>query len=170
VARIHIDLACELNTNDPWTLVSAAMFHAFCGDAVRAKELSGLAMEVTLSPTLSHWVYEASIRYLGGDDEGTIAAADRAQDALLTLPAWRAAALSNLGRVDEARREVERFYAGIRANWINDEPPTDRMIWRWFLQVNPISRLETWQRLRDGIAALGIPVDGLVHTSGPITG
>ncbi|HBK05887.1 MAG TPA: hypothetical protein DDZ81_08470 [Acetobacteraceae bacterium] len=168
VAKIHMDLACELNGNDAWTLISAAMFHAFCGDEVRAKELSDLAIEMTLSPTPAHWTYEASIRYFRGDDEGTIAATDRAQNALLTLSAWRAAAFSNLGRIDEARVEVERFYSGVRANWINDEPPTEQMIGRWFMQVYPISRLETWQRLRDGIAALGIPVEGLVHTGAPI--
>jgi DNA-binding SARP family transcriptional activator/TolB-like protein len=170
VAKIHMDLACELNANDPWTLVSAAMFHAFCGDDARALELSALAMEVTLSPTPSHWVYEASIRYLRGDNAATIVAADRAQDALLTLPAMRAAALSGLGRAEEARGELERFYAGVRANWINEEPPTDRMIGRWFLQVYPISHLETWQRLRDGMATLGMPVDGLVHEAAPVAG
>ena len=71
---------------------------------MRAGELSALAMEMTLSPTGAHWAYEASIRYFRGDYEGAIAAVDRAQDALLTLPAWRAAALSHLGRRDEARR------------------------------------------------------------------
>ncbi|MDR3530745.1 MAG: BTAD domain-containing putative transcriptional regulator [Rhodopila sp.] len=167
-AEVHMDLACELNTNDPWTLVSAAMFHAFCGNVARAQDLSAQAMEMTLSPTPSHWVYEASIRYLRGDDEGTITAADRAQDALLTLPAWRAMALSNLGRLEEARRDLERFCEGVRANWISEEPPTDEMIWRWFLQVYPISRPELWKRLRDGVAALGMPVQGLIHSGAPV--
>jgi DNA-binding SARP family transcriptional activator/TolB-like protein/tetratricopeptide (TPR) repeat protein len=167
LAKIHMDLACELNTNDPWTLMSAAMFHAFCGDADRAGELSSRAMEVTLVPTPGHWVYEASIRYLRGDDEGTLAAADRAEHVSLILPAWRAAAMANLGRTDEARRVVEQFYQGIRANWINDEPATDQMIGRWFLQLYPISRLATWERLRDGLSGLGIPVDGVVHTGAP---
>ena len=64
--------------------------------------------------------------------------------------------------------EVERFYAGIRANWINDEPPTDSMIGRWFMQVYPISDLATWERLRDGIARdAGFAVDGLTHAEGP---
>jgi hypothetical protein len=86
---------------------------------------------------------------------------------VLTLHAWRGAALANLGRAGEARREVERFYHGVRANWINDEPATDRMIGRWFLQLYPFSRTETWERLRDGLAALGIPVDGVAHTVAP---
>jgi len=164
VAQIHMDLACELNPNDPWTLISAAMFHAFGGDVVRSRELCSLAMSATLSPTSGHWLYEANIRYLWGDYDGAIAAGERAQNALLTLPAWQAAALHNLGRRDEARAEVERFYAGVRANWLADEAPTDRMIGHWFMQVYPISRPEVWQRLRDGVAAVGIVVDGVVFT------
>jgi DNA-binding SARP family transcriptional activator/TolB-like protein len=167
LAKIHMDLACELNNNDPWTSMSAAQFHAFCGDAIRAQELSSLAMEMALVPTPGHWIYEASIRYLRGDDEGTIAAADRAENISLTLPGWRAAALANVGRANEARREIERFYAGIRANWINDEPATDHMIGRWFLQLYPISQLEAWERLRDGLALLGMPVEGIAHTGAP---
>lgn len=162
-AAVHMDLACDLNTNDAWTLISAAMFHAFCGNAARARELSQLAMEMTLSPMPGHWVYEASIRFLRGDDEGTFIAAERAQDALLTVPAWRAAALANLGRHEEARRETERFYAGARENWVGNEDPTDAMIGRWFMQVYPISDRATWERLRDGVAAIGIPVADLVH-------
>jgi hypothetical protein len=117
-----------------------------------------------LSPTSGHWLYEANIRYLRGDNDGALAAGERAQNALLTLPAWQAAALNNLGRTAEARVEVERFYAGVRANWLADEPPTDRMIGRWFMQIYPISQPEVWQRLRDGVAAVGIVVDGLAFT------
>ena len=170
LAKVHMDLACELNSNDPWTLMSAAHFQAFYGDAVRARQLSALAMETALALTPGHWVYEANIRYLEGDDEGALAATDRTEDAVLTVMAWRAAALANLGRGAEARREVERFYQGVRANWINDEPATDSMIARWFLQAYPLRRLETWQRLRDGLAAAGFDVDGLVHTGAPDSG
>jgi tetratricopeptide (TPR) repeat protein len=167
-AEIHMELACALNTNDPWTLISVAMFHAFSGNALRARDFSAQAMEMTLSPAPSHWVYEACIRYLCGDSEGAIQATDRAAGSLLTLPAWRAAALSELGRKEEATRDMQRFYEGVRGNWINDEVPTDQMIARWFLQAHPISRRATWQRLRDGLAAIGVPVEGVVFTGTPI--
>lgn len=163
IAELHIALACSLNTNDPWTLASAAMFYAFCGNQVRARDLAAEAMEMTLSPTPSHWIYEASIRYLRGDDEGTIEAADHAQDALLTVPAWRAAALAGLGRHAEARHEADRFHAIVRANWISDLPPSDEMIGRWFMQLYPISDPPTWRRLRDGVAAAGLSVADLAH-------
>ena len=63
---------------------------------------------------------------------------------------------------------MQRFYAGIRANWLAEEPPTDRMIGRWFMQVYPINHRETWERLRDGVAAIGIPVEDLTYDGTPI--
>ena len=162
-AELHMDLACELNPNDSWTLIAAAMFHAFCGHADRARELGAQAMEMTLFPGLTHWVYQGSICYLIGDDEGTIAALDRAQDVLTTLPAWRAAALANLGRVEEAREDVRRFHAMVRDNWFGDEPPTEETIGRWLLHLYPISQPGTWERLRAGLLAAGLPVAGCRH-------
>jgi len=169
LAKIHMDLAFELNASDPHTLVSAAFFYACYGDIVRAQELSTLAMETTLALTPRHWVYEANIRYLGGDDEGALAAADRTDDVVLTVMAWRAAALANLGHIAAARREAERFNEGVRANWINNELATDHMIVRWFLQSYPLRLQATWQRLRDGLAAAGFAVDGLTHAEGSDT-
>lgn len=160
-AEVHLELACELNTNDAWTLISAAMFHAFHGNPERARDLAEQAMEATPSPTPSHWVYEVSIRYLRGDYEGTLAASDRARDTLPNVAAWRAAAMAQLGRRDEAARELQRFYASARANWIGDEIPSDELIGRWLLQVYPISRPETWRRLRDALASVGMPVGSL---------
>jgi tetratricopeptide (TPR) repeat protein len=160
-AEVHMGLACSLNVNDSWTLISAAMFHAFCGNAGRAAELAAEAMEMALSPIPRHWMYEASICYLRGDYEAAVEAADRVQGLMLTVLGWRAAALANLGRMNEARLEVAQFYEGARSNWVNDAPPTDQMVTRWLLQAYPFSRRETWQRLRDGLAAAGFAVDGL---------
>ena len=169
LAKVHMDLACELNANDPHTLVSAGHFYALYGDIGRAQDLSALAMETTLALTPRHWVYEANIRYLAGDDESALAATDRTGDVVLTVMAWRAAALANLGRVAAARREVGRFHESVRANWINNEPATDQMIARWFLQSYPLRLPATWQRLRDGLAAAGCAVDGLTHAEWPET-
>ena len=124
---------------------------------------------MTLSPIPRHWVYEATIRLLRGDNEGAIEAADRARETLLTLPALRAAALANLGRNREARLEAERFYDVARANWVNDEAPTDQMITRWLLQIFPISNRETWERLRDSFRAAGIHVEGLAFSEQALT-
>src|SRR3979411_2109162 len=36
-AAPHMDLACELNDNDPWTLLSCAHYCAFCGSIEQAR-------------------------------------------------------------------------------------------------------------------------------------
>jgi DNA-binding SARP family transcriptional activator/TolB-like protein len=162
-AELHMEIACELNSGDSWTLMSSAAFHAYNGDTGRALKQVMTSMELTLVPTSTHWQYLTNIRYLHGDHEGTIIAADRAQDGLVTILALRAAALCKLGRTEEARRDVARFYANVRAAWAGDAASTEEAIGRWLLHLYPISRAEVWQRLRDGLALAGIQVTGLTH-------
>jgi DNA-binding SARP family transcriptional activator/TolB-like protein len=162
-AELHMEIACELNSNDPHTLMSSAMFHGFKGDTERAVKQAALSMEMTLVPTLSQWNYLTNIRYLHGDYEGTIVAADRGQDGLPTMPAFRAAALCKLGRTAEASKALARFYANVRAAWTGDTKSTEEMIGRWLLHLYPISSETVWQRLRDDMALAGIPVKGLTY-------
>ena len=166
-AEHHMSLACTLNGNDPWMLVSSAMLHAFNGNPQRARDQSARAMEITLSPAPSHWVYEACIRFLCGDDLGALEAAGRAPP-LLTLPAWRVAALSRLGKTTEAADALRVFCAEARRNWINDDLPTDRMIAEWVLQAHPIGHEPTWTLFRDALAAAGMPVQGIAYTDAPV--
>jgi DNA-binding SARP family transcriptional activator/TolB-like protein len=162
-AELHMEIACELNGNDSHTLMSSAMFHGFNGDTERAVKQAAASMELTLAPTLSHFGYLTNIRFLHGDYEGTIVAADRAHEGLPTMLAFRAAALCKLGREKEARQDVGRFHANVRAAWAGDDAPSEAAIARWLLHLYPISRAEIWERLRDGMAAAGIPVAGLTH-------
>ncbi len=129
-AEAHMEIACELNPYDAWSLIAAGMFHAFVGNHARAQELSAQAMELTLSPSLAQWTYLATTRYLCGDDEGLLDASAHAHalapnpypwriQALSNLFAWRAAALCNLGRREEARGEASRFL----------EPDTRQLVW-----------------------------------------
>jgi DNA-binding SARP family transcriptional activator/TolB-like protein len=162
-AELHMEIACELNGHDSHTLMSSAMFHGFKGDTERAVKQAAMSMDMTLVPTLTHWGYLTNIRYLHGDYEGTIVAADRAQDGLLTMPAFRAAALCQLGRTAEARQDLTRFYANVRAAWTGDAPSTEAMVAKWLLHLYPISSAEIWERLRDGMALAGLPVRGLTY-------
>jgi TolB-like protein len=95
-AELHMEIACELNSNDSHTLMSSAAFHGFKGDTERAVKQAGLSMEMTLIPTLSQWGYLTQIRYYHGDYEGALVAADRALDGVLTMRAYRAASLARL--------------------------------------------------------------------------
>ncbi len=162
-AELHMEIACELNSNDPHTLISSAAFYAFKGETDRAVKQAMASMELSLAPTLSQWGYLANIRFVHGDYEGTVVAAERAQDGLLTMSAQRAGALAQLGRLEDAKRELARFYANVRAVWAGEMPANDEAIARWLLHVFPYSRVEVWERVRDGMALAGMPVAGLSY-------
>jgi DNA-binding SARP family transcriptional activator/TolB-like protein len=173
-AETHMEIACELNPYDAWTLIAAGMFHAFIGNRSRAETLSSQAMELTLAPGLAQWTYLATTRYLCGDDEGLLTASAHAHaltpdpypwriQALSNLFAWRAAALCNLGRKEEAREEAARFLELTRANWFGPSPPTDEMIGRWLLHIYPMADSAAWKRLHVGVTAAGIPDGGMTH-------
>ncbi|MBB4373299.1 DNA-binding SARP family transcriptional activator [Bradyrhizobium sp. cir1] len=161
-ASAHIDLACELNGNDPWTLLSAASCQGFCGNFERGSELVAEALKVSWTPPPLHWPYRAVLQFMRGNYLDAIEGIDRAQNVAKTLPGWKAAALFHLGRKDEARLEASKFLDGLRAIWFGKEP-TDREIALWFLHAHPIARSEDWERLRDGIGGAGVPVDDLRH-------
>jgi DNA-binding SARP family transcriptional activator/TolB-like protein len=164
-AMIYIPLAHELNDNDPWTCVSAANCYAFCGRHKEAAEIidSTRSRNALVLPGALQWAYQTAIRFMTGDYENCVTAADFAGDLNSNVPGYRTAALYHLGRKDEARTELERFYGVVRSRWSVEEPPTPVAITRWFLQLFPIAQPESWERLRDGMAGAGAPVDGLFH-------
>jgi transcriptional regulator with XRE-family HTH domain len=164
-AAPHMELACELNDNDPWILLSSAHYCAFCGSIEQA-ELRA-KQSLALSPVPSHleWAYHGVIRFLCGDYAGALDAFSRAQWVAKTLPAWRAATLFYLGEPVTAREEAQRFLNGIRLLWVGSSAPTDEIVVRWVLQSHPISVRERWEILRDGLRGAGLPVDGITQLS-----
>ena len=115
-----------------------------------------------LAPGKAHWAYQVSIAYLRGDDEAAIDACDRANDAIATLPAWRAAALFNLGRKREAEAAARRWLELVRPRWVAESVrPTHEAITAWLLHLYPISQASGWERLRRGVAGAGLPTAGL---------
>lgn len=162
-AEVHMDLACELNGNDPWTLISSGLYHAFCGRFDRAKELASEASELSLAPTPHHLGYQAVIHFLCGNYLGALEATAHKNYITVIIPAWKAAALHHLGRHEESAREAELFLDGTRSAWFGKEPPTDIAIVRWLLHAYPIRYREDWERLRDGVFGAGLPVTGIEH-------
>lgn len=161
-ASAHIDLACELNGNDPWTLLSAASCQGFCGNFERGTELVAEALKVSWTPPPLHWPYRAVLQFMRGNYQEAIEGIDRAGNVAKTLPGWKAAALFHLGRTEEARLEARKFLDGIRAIWFG-KPPSDREIALWLLHAHPIARREDWERLRDGLGGAGVPIVDLRH-------
>lgn len=162
-AEMHMDLACELNENDPWTLMSSALYYGFCGKLERAIKLANEACGLCLAPGPQFLGYHSVIHFLCGNYDGTLEVTNHPINITELLPAVRAAALHHLGRHDESVHEAQRFLSGIRSRWYGKDAPTDLNIARWLLHVYPIARREDWQRLRDGIYHAGIAVAGLEH-------
>ena len=76
---------------------------------------------------------------------------------LIDTFAWKAAALSHMGHVTEARSAAAEFLSVGRTNWSEPEP-TDEQIVFWVLQAFPIKDDETRSRLARGLEAAGLPV------------
>ena len=113
-----MELACELNDNDPWTLLSGAHYSALCGSIEQARSRAERALALSPAPSYLEWAYHSTVRFFCGDYAGAIEACDRAQGINKILPAWRAAALFQLGERahgaggDPALRERAAFILG----------------------------------------------------------
>lgn len=164
-AEPHMELACELNDNDPWTLLSSAHYYAFCGSIERARLRAEQSLALSPAPPYLGWGYHGIIRVLCGDYVGALEAIDRAQGVVKILPAWRAAALFHLGQPAMAQEEAQRFVNGIRSFWVGSSAPTDEAVVRWVLQAFPISVSARWEALRDGLRGAGLPVEGIAQLS-----
>ena len=162
-AEVNLALAYQLNENDPWTLISSAHGFAFCGQHEHAHDIAEQALRLLLVPSQVHWGYQVGIRFLLGDYEGCVEAANRADTIISNLPGWNASALFHLGRHNEAVTEAQRFIELIRRRWLGSEPPTDEAILGWFLHLFPIRNKEDWERLRAGLAGLGLSVGHFIH-------
>jgi hypothetical protein len=137
-ALSHLDLALDLNANDPWTIISAALGFAFATELERARELVAQASVFGMKFSRAAQGYVATARYLCGDYEGAIAAAEVAGDAIINLPAWAAASHVALGAEDRAARAMSLFMELARMDWPKGPPPSDREIIDWFMGCFPI--------------------------------
>ena len=162
-AEINLGLAHDLNENDPWTLNSSAQGFAYCGALDQARRFADQALKLSLIPSPGHWGYQVGTRFLCGDYDGCIEAAERAAGNTPNLPGWKAAALFHTGRMAEAADEVRHFIARMQAQWFGTEPPTEEAVTRWFLHLFPIKEKEGWERLRDGLAGAGARVGRIEH-------
>ena len=164
-AAPHMQLACELNDNDPWTLLSSAHYDAFCGSIEQARQRAEQSLALSPAPSYLEWSYHCIIRFMTGDYAGSLDAYDRSHGVVPNLPAWRAAALFCLGDREKAREQGQRFVNGLRSFWVGETAPSDEAVTRWVLQAHPISVTARWEALRHGLRGAGLPVDGIVQLS-----
>lgn len=156
-ADLHLELARDLNPSNPSVLMSAAQGFAFVDRTDVALDLVANAFELNPMVPPHHWAYLAGIRFLHGDVEGCIEAADRAGQSIFNIPAWKAAALSLLGDNRRAQEEARLFLRNARDAWHAEFECTDAAIVEWFLSSFPIRNVARWRELREGLIQAGLP-------------
>ena len=86
-AMMHIETACELKPNDPWTHISAALLLAFSGERERSTELARNSLDLSLAPSRT---ITGRIRpifsFSRGHYQAALDTSDRAHDVLWALP------------------------------------------------------------------------------------
>jgi DNA-binding SARP family transcriptional activator len=147
-ALSHLDLALDLNANDPWTLFSAALGFAFAGEIDRSRALVGQASDLGMRYSRAAQGYVATTHYLCADYTSACEAAEVAGDAIINLPAWSAASCIALGNSRGAARQIALFLDLARRAWVGPPAPSDADIIDWFMACFPIRHDEVRDDLR----------------------
>jgi DNA-binding SARP family transcriptional activator/TolB-like protein len=147
-ALSHLELALDLNENDPWTIISAAIGFAFAGETERARDLGAQARAFGMRYSRAAQGYVATAAYLVGDYAGASAAAEVAGDAIINLPAWQAASLVHLGDHEGAGRAMGRFLDLALSAWSGPRNPSETDVLDWFMGCFPIRDAEVRAELR----------------------
>lgn len=151
-------MALELNENDPWTINSAALGCAYCGDIDYARATIENALTWGLRPTAFHAAYQGAVRFMASDYQGALAAYERAGDIIGDLAAWKAATLAHLGRTEEARQTMVHFKSHARSRWSSADDATEERLAAWLLHAFPIRARNVWENLRDGLTRAGLEI------------
>jgi tetratricopeptide (TPR) repeat protein len=152
-ALSHLDLALDLNENDPWTIVSAALGFGFAGETERAADLVAQARGFGMRYSRAAQGYIATASYLIGDYAGAVTAAEVAGDAIINLPAWQAASLVRLGDLPAAALAMERFLDLALPAWTGAGTPKAEDVIDWFMGCFPIRSEAVRTVLRQSLMA-----------------
>lgn len=151
LAQTHFDQALDLNSTNPYTVMSTAQGLAFCGQNRRAAELACVAkgLQSPLPGFLEG--YQVGISFLNEDYEGAVAAADRAADAISNLRGWKASALWELGERSAARAAADDFVEALGPIWCGARSLGRASAYEWFNNAFPIRDQKMRGRLNDGL-------------------
>ncbi len=147
-ALSHLDLALDLNENDPWTIISAALGFAFAGELDLSRGMVAQARAFGMRYSRAAQGYIATTLYLCGEYEAAVGAAEVAGDAIINLPAWAAASQIAMGEPAGAARSMSTFLALARGDWVGPPAPRDEDVIDWFMGCFPIRGEDTRAELR----------------------
>ncbi len=156
----HLDLARDMNPNDPtiqvvWAYVQACLGHPELG-------LPAAEFAKRLNPRYPRWYddYLARVLFLlgrYGEAAGILEQKTSAEPEEHPRDmGWRTAACGHLGRDAEARRCAGWFVQAVGRYWRGD-PAGPREYVDWFVDASCLKRAEDEERLREGLRAAGLP-------------
>lgn len=157
----HLDLARDMNPNDPTIQVVWAYVQACLGQPELGLPAAELAKR--LNPRHPRWYddYLARILFLLGHYEeaaGTLRQKTSAEpeDHPRDM-GWRTAACGHLGRNEEARQCADWFVQAVGKYWRGDPAAGPREYVDWFVDASCLKRPEDEERLCAGLRAAGLP-------------
>ncbi|MDU9003675.1 AfsR/SARP family transcriptional regulator [Sedimentitalea todarodis] len=145
-------MARQCNPNDPWTMLSSGLGAAFSDELPLATELSQRVIREGWTTAPFQWGFHMPIRFLAGDYEGCVTAAENAGTAILNVPAWKAAALWHLGRRAEAQTSWAEFEMLSRSHSTDSTKPSSQTICEWYLSCFPVRNSTQRRKMAEGAA------------------
>lgn len=156
--RRHFDLAGQLNPSDANITVARALAEAYLGNAEKGLELAQKAIQLNPFHPDYYLGNLATISFLAGRYEDTVATIDLAPNVWPEISAWYAAACAHLGRDEDARAAARKFVDDVRATWAGELDATEADFIGWLLQVNSIQQRADMERLLAGLEKAGLPL------------
>jgi adenylate cyclase len=149
--RAEAERGVSLDPNNAWVLSGLASYYAFQGSAAEA--LSAIQKLMRASPhdpmTWLWMLWITIAKYFAGDYEGTLEAAQRLIRFRPEVPMayrWRAAALGQLGRINEAREALQEAIEASPTNFYGNV----RM-------RHPYMRPDRYEHMLEGLRKAGLP-------------
>lgn len=156
-SEIHFEMALDLNSSNPRTLVPCAHGLSFLGKHDRAVALAEHALQIHPGISEVHKGFLMCIFILAGDYERAALVGGDRSAAILDFLAWRAAMLALMGQAEEAKAEMRKFVSQARQSWKGPPNPTDQQISDWLHQAFPIRYQADKTKLHLGFARAGLP-------------
>ncbi len=149
--RAEAERAVELDPNNAWVKSGLASYHVFHGTATDALRLLDKTMRASPhDPLMGGWMLWIIIsKYREHDYEGTLKASDRLIRFRPEMPMpyrWRAAALAQLGELDEASKALQQAIAISPTNFYGV-----------VRQRQPHISPETYLHMLEGLRKAGLP-------------
>jgi TolB-like protein/Tfp pilus assembly protein PilF len=155
-AAWYVDRALAFCPNDAELLVQASVLEVYLGRPEAAVEHVDRAMRLNPYHPNHYFALAAFARVFAGDLEGALEFRARS-DAMpfVDAPAYCAFAAAHLGRMDEARAELERYHGEYRAKIAFGSEVAPGAPTAWLFDLNPFRRPEDIAFLSEGFRLLG---------------